>query len=335
MRMAWVVMVAAVVMAAGCGGNGSSTNEVVVYTSVDEQVARPILEEFQKRTGITVRIQTDKEVTKTAGLVERLIAEKANPQADVYWGNEVFYTIRLANEGGLAEYDSPAAAEIPGLYKDAKKRWAGTALRARVIARTTADEGRSASAGVSSLADLARPELKGRICMASPAAGTTGGHVAAMYTIWGRERFEEYLLKLKANEIALLGGNAIVAQKVGDGTMWAGLTDNDDVEAVLREKGKLQMVLPDQHAEGIGTLAIPCTVGLVAGAKHAEAGRKMVDYLLSREVEKKLLDAKFARYSVFAPAGEGGVKAMAVDYAQVAGNLTAAKELALKVLQGR
>ena len=89
-----------VVLLAGCDRSGSS-KEVVLYTSVDEPVAKPILDEFTKQTGIKVILKTDSEASKTAGLVETLRAEKANPQADVFWDNEPFHTINLAEEGVL------------------------------------------------------------------------------------------------------------------------------------------------------------------------------------------------------------------------------------------
>lgn len=334
MRISCMALMAALflTLVAGCGG--PAADEVVVYTSVDEPVARQILQEFERQTGLRVRVQTDREVTKTAGLAERLIAEKANPRADVYWGNEVFYTIRLTGEGVLAEYRSPAALDIPDRYKDPRGRWAGTALRVRVIARTTADPGKSAASTVRSLADLTRSELKGRICMATPAAGTTGGHVAAMYTLWGRERFERFFQALKANDVRLVGGNSVVTDEVGKGVMWVGLTDNDDVDASLREGGRLEMVLPDQDPDGIGTLLIPCTVGLVAGGPRPDNGRRLIDYLLSRQVEQRMIDAKFARYSVFAELPRE-VRPMDVDYGEAAANLLAARDLALRIIEGR
>src|SRR3982751_5898346 len=85
----------------GCDRRGGAVREVVLYTSVDEPVAPPLLDEFWKRTGIRVALQTDIEANKSAGLVARLEAEKADPKADVWWGNEVFRTINLADAGGL------------------------------------------------------------------------------------------------------------------------------------------------------------------------------------------------------------------------------------------
>ena len=119
-----ILVIAGVATAlSGCGSPGTEKT-VVIYTSVDEPIARPILEEFTKRTGIAVTIVTDAEASKTTGLAAKLEAEKGNPQADVYWGNEPFYTINLASQGVLASYASPVAATIPPMYKDAQNRWA-------------------------------------------------------------------------------------------------------------------------------------------------------------------------------------------------------------------
>src|SRR5580700_4973525 len=77
---------------AGCGGKSP---EVVIYTSQDEVYAEPIFKDFEKETGIPVRAVYDSESVKTVGLVNRLIAESANPQCDVFWNNEEFRTRQL------------------------------------------------------------------------------------------------------------------------------------------------------------------------------------------------------------------------------------------------
>ena len=319
----------------GCDRTGPGGEVVVVYTSVDDPVARPVLAEFTRRTGIKVEARTDTEANKSAGLVARLEAEKDNPQADVWWGNEVFRTIRLADAGVLAPYESPAADDIPPLFKDPSHLWAGNGMRARVIAVHT---GPDASAGgksplpIDSIEDLTRPELKGRVAIANPRAGTTSGHVAALYVLWGEEKARQYFRALRDNGVKVLGGNGDVAAEVGRGTVLAGLTDNDDVDNVLREGGAVRAVLPDQKT--VGTLTIPSTAALVKGAKHPDAAKKLIDYLLSKEVEQQLIDAKFARYSVRAGAPES-VKPMQVDYRAVAEVLPGASTEAHSILVGR
>src|SRR5438874_7628232 len=131
----------------GCN-RSAPPKEVVLYTSIDEPVARPIVDAFTQSTGIKVILKTDSEASKTAGLVERLRAERANPQADVFWNNEPFHTINLAEEGVLAAYDSPAAKDVLEAYKDPRHRWAADGLRMRMIATAPGFE------GVAALEDL-------------------------------------------------------------------------------------------------------------------------------------------------------------------------------------
>jgi hypothetical protein len=71
----------------------------------------------------------DSEATKTIGLVNRLIAEKDSPRADVFWNAETGKTITLKKKGVLAQYVSPSAADIPGTFKDHEGYWAGFAAR--------------------------------------------------------------------------------------------------------------------------------------------------------------------------------------------------------------
>ncbi|HEV8293505.1 MAG TPA: extracellular solute-binding protein [Tepidisphaeraceae bacterium] len=312
----------------GCDRGQSKSEEVILYTAVDEPVARPIIREFERQTGISVILRTDAEATKTAGLAERLEAEKSNPQADVWWSNEPFHTINLAQQKVVAPYASPSAAKSPPEFKDKDNFWAGTSLRVRVLAASP-----KCPISPHSIYDLTNPALKGKICLSRPVAGTAKGHMAILYTTMGRENFEKYLNGLKDNQVRLVGGNSIVAELVGSGQMLAGITDNDDVDAAAREGGKLEMILPDQGSSEIGALAIPCTAALVAGAPHEANAKKLIDYLLSQTVEYQLIDRHFARYSVLNPSAN--VKFMKVDYAQAAANMKDAVELSLKILEGR
>lgn len=311
----------------GCSDRTSTSPQtLVLYTSVDEPYVTPIIEQFESKTGIKVLVQTDTEATKSAGLAERLEAERNNPRADVWWGNEVFHTIRLAEAGVLAPYASPPAKDVPAKFKDAGDRWAGTGLRARVIAMHS-----DASASHASLDVLVDAAHRGRVAMARPTAGTTGGHVASLYVLWGKEKFTDYLKQLKANDVKLLGGNGPVAEAVGRGDVEIGLTDNDDVASVRRDGGKIASALPDQDTTG--TLAIPTTVGLVTGSRNADAAKKLVDYLLSDEVEKKLIDAQFAGWSV--RESTTSLKTMDVDYAAASHAMKEAVETAMTILEGR
>lgn len=320
---------------AGCNRQSPTAapdSEVVLYTSVDEPYARPLVEQFEKQTGIHVTLLTDSEASKSVGLAERLRAEKDHPRCDVWWSNECFLTINLADSGELAPYDSPAAADIPDRYKDRGRRWAGSVLRVRVLVSAPQSSG-SGSAPLTHLRDLLRPEFKKQVAIARPTAGTTGGQVAALYVLWGPDRADAFFHGLRDNGVSLLGGNSVVAETVARGDMRAGLCDNDDAASANQEIGKLSTVLPDQAKGEDGTLAMPCTVALVTGAPHSEAAKRLIDYLLSAEVAQALVDKQFAWCSTRDAAGRG--RFMDVDYHAVAREMPGAIRRATSIVEGR
>jgi len=74
--------------------------------------------------------------------------------------------------------------------------------------------------------------------------------------------------------------------------------------------------------------------GTIAGSKHADAGKQLIDFLLSTEVEGKLIDQKFVGWSVRDVAPER-IKGMDVDLRAVAKCMPAAVREATAILEGR
>lgn len=335
-----LAMGAAISLGLGWGPMGCrhSTSDdattVTLYTSVDEPYARPLIDEFQRQTGIRVNLITDVEASKSVGLVERLRAERDHPQADVWWGNECVLTINLADDGILTPYDSPSAADIPAAYKDADHRWAASILRVRMLisARGNTDKAQVPAPALR-LSDLLKRELNGKISLARPTAGTTGSHVAALYVLWGADRARTFFRGLHENGAVLLGGNGVVAEYVARGELRAGVCDNDDAADANESIAPITAVLPDQNAGEAGTLAMPCALGMVAGCRHESAARKLIDFLLSHETEKKLLQTHFAWCSTRDTTGKGHF--MDVDYHAVAKVMPAAIREATAILEGR
>src|SRR5258706_11081213 len=88
-------------------------NVVVIYVSEDQVFSEPILKDFERETGTKVKALYDTEETKSAGAMNRLIAEKTNPQADVYCANEPIRAEVLRQQEGSNPYRSPSAQAIP------------------------------------------------------------------------------------------------------------------------------------------------------------------------------------------------------------------------------
>ena len=262
--------------------------KVVIYVSHDQDYSEPILKEFEELTGIKVEALYDTEATKTVGLVNRLLAEKNNPRADVYWNNEPMRSILLKKEGVLQPYCSPNADDIPDIYKDKDCYWTGFAARARVILYNT--EKISEKEAPTSIYDLADTKWKGKACIAKPILGSTSTHAAAIFALLGDEKAKEFFLKLKENDVQIVESNSMVRDQVVAGECYLGLTDTDDAYDAIAAGKPVKMVFPDQGSEEIGNLVFPNTVMMIRDCPHPEEAKKLIDFLLSPKVEKRLAE---------------------------------------------
>ncbi|NYT06358.1 MAG: extracellular solute-binding protein [Methanomicrobiales archaeon] len=291
--IACVAAIAILAVSAGCTDPGARV--VVVYTSVDQVYAEPVLAAFEEQSGITVKAVYDVEATKTTGLVNRLIAEKERPLADVFWNGEFMQTLLLKEEGVLAPYESPQAASIPAQYRDPDGCWAGVGGRARVLLVNT--DRVSAGDYPTSVFDLASETYDpADVGIAYPMFGTSATHAAALYAALGEDEGRTFYQGLRDRGVRVLDGNSVVRDLVADGRLKVGLTDTDDACRAYEDGAPVALVLPDQG--GIGTLVIPNTVALIAGAPHADEGKELVDFLLSPDTERLLLDIGWVQVAV-------------------------------------
>lgn len=270
---------------------------VTLYVSADERFAREVVALFEDETGIDVSMVTDTEAKKTTGLVERIRAERDNPVADVFWSSEVFMTIGLADEGLLKPYVSDVTRDWPAEHRDDEHRWHGFAARARVIVYSPE---RIAPENVpETWMELTREHFRGRIVMADPRFGTTGGHLGAMKVYWERlgipGYYEAFLEGLRDNDIRLLAsGNAGVCDQIVRGEADIGMTDTDDVWVFKEQGGNIEMVYARHNADegpGTGTLLFPNTVARIRGGPNPGPADELIDFLLSDRVERMLAES--------------------------------------------
>ncbi len=285
-------LIACLLLACGCVSSGGPA-EVVVYAALDREFSEPILVEFSRTTGITAIPKYDVESTKTVGLTQAIIAEANRPRCDVFWNNEILNTLRLEERGLLDVYRSPAGTSYPEMYRSANGTWHGFAGRARVFLVNTklvAEADRPTS-----IHDMTAPKWRGKTAIAKPLFGTTATHCACLFAHLGQDQAQEFFLKLKANEVQILSGNKQVAQAVAAGQVAFGLTDTDDAIIEVEKGQPVTIVYPDRKQDQMGTLFIPNTVCIIKNAPHAANARKLIDYLLSPDVEARLARAESAQ----------------------------------------
>lgn len=295
-----------------CEPSGRET--VVVYTSVDEPYAIGLFAAFERESGVKVLPVFDTEEAKTLGLVHRILAERARPQADVFWSGDCARSALLKKEGVLEPYRSPSAETIGAEWRDPDAAWTGFGARARVIVYNT----RKVSVPPRRLADLAGPDWKGRVALANPLFGTTAAHVAALAQSQGEAAAIRLFVGLRENGARIVGGNSHVRDLVARGDCDAGLTDSDDVWIGKGRGDPIELVYPDQ--DGAGTLLIPNSAALLKGAPRAANGRRFLDWLLRPQTEALLARGPSRQLPVRPEVSDdlSKIRAMRIDWGRLA-----------------
>jgi len=278
-RQAWLAaltLTAAVVAASPA----TAADTLNAYSIWPENWARPMLQEFEKATGIKVNF-----VRFSSGeALARLIAEKNNPRVDVLFGGPVETFAAGIKEGIFEPYKPPAAAALPARFKAADGSWVAIADDPLVFmtnAKFLKDNNLKPPA---SWEDLLNPAYKNMLQMAD--ARTSGTAVTRIFSILevnGRDETKafEYMKKKRRNV-------QLYTKSGGGGTLPVGLGQAAGgiffIVDALDTKAKGYDVVISFPKEGIGTSAE--AIALVKGAKSPELGKKLIDWASSSAMQK-------------------------------------------------
>lgn len=277
-------LAAASALAAGSlsGCARRSARRVVLYCSVDDVYARPIVHGLSERTGVSIDAIYDVEAAKTAGLANRIRAEAQRPRGDIFWSSALLQTLLLGREDLLQPYQSPSAQGIDAAFKDGRGLWHAVGVRTRVLVYH-----QSVAQPPTSLQDLLAPRFRGKVGVSNPQFGTASDWACALGARWGIARTRAYFQALRANGAQVLAGNSVVAERVGAGDLLAGVTDTDDFAERHKSSPALRLSVATAPLE-INAVRVPECAALLRGAPHLEDARKVLDALLEERTERQL-----------------------------------------------
>lgn len=264
---------------------GPKRGSLVVYCAHDSVYADGILREFERETGIHVEVRYDTEATKSLGLVELLLQEKAHPRCDVFWNNELLGTLQLADEDLLLPYRGSGYERIPAGFKDPEGRWAGFAARLRLWIVNT----NRLAPNPGAIQQALNGDLD-RMVIAKPLYGTTRTQYTLLWQLWGRDKLVTWDHDRRARHLREVDGNSTVKDLVSAGVCDFGWTDTDDFFEA-KDEGKPVQMLPVRLENG-ETICIPNTVAIIRGTRHPAEAQRLVDFLLSEKCEMDLAAAK-------------------------------------------
>lgn len=284
----------------GCASSGSGLDtyappedkRLVVYTSHKEDVYRPIVREFEQRTGIWVEVITG----GTNELLERIRLESEEPAADVMFGGGV--ESAAAYSSCFEAFRCAEYGQIDSRYQADLDYWTPfSALPVVLIYNTKLVE----PGKVTRWKDLGRPEFRGEIAFADPAV--SGSSFTALVTCMTAMDGTSLEWMVDALEYQQLNGSGEIVKAVADGTCLVGITLEETALRQLEEGANLAIVYPAD-----GTSCVPDGTAIVRGAPHKENAELFVEFTMGVDVQQNL-GSRFHRRSIREdiPLGEGYV----------------------------
>lgn len=290
MRRAWAAgrlgaaLVVAGALVAGCGGG--SKNTLVVYSPH----GRDLLGLFEKRfealhPGLDVRWLD----MGSQEVYDRLRSEKANPQADVWFGGPDTIFARGAGDGLLQPFRPSWAEAVPAESRGTGDRWFGVYRTPAVLAWN--DKAVAAADAPRDWDDLLAPRFTGRVLIREPLASGTmrtafGWIVArAVQQTGSPDAGFAWLARLDGQTREYVQNPALLHEKLARQEGWVTIWDLTDI--------LIERVHGSPFAYGFptsGTPVIDDAIGLVAGARHAEAAKQFIEWVGSPDAQ--LLAAK-------------------------------------------
>ncbi len=259
-----------------------AAEEVLVYTALEDDQIPRYLESFKKQhPAITVKIVRD----STGIVTAKLLAEKANPQADVVWGLAATSLLILDHDGLLAPYAPKRVEQVAGQFKDSRTppTWVGIDAWMTAFCVNTVELKAKHLPRPASYADLGKPVYKGHLVMPNPASSGTGYlTVSAILQLMGEPQGWDYLDRLHANMALYTHSGSKPCKQAGAGEFPIGISFEYRGVQEKRRGAPVETVLP-KEGSGWDLEAN----GLLKKPQIKPAAKTFLDWTLSEPVMKE------------------------------------------------
>ena len=274
---------------------------LILYTSHKEELWKPIVKEFEERTGIWVEVVSG----GTNLLLEDIAEKKGEVDADLFFGGGVESLNAFSDY--FIPYEAQGMEKVDSQFRSMDGVW--TPFSALPVVLIYNDK-LLVPEELASWEDLLNTKFKGKIALANPShsASAFTGLLSFMEAARGKSPFtgdgaeESEILHQIAKQLEgkEYEDSGEVPEAVADGSKLVGITLEETALKYIAKGKNIGIVYPKE-----GTSVVPDAGAILKGAKHLENAQKFLDFSISEECQE-ILHKRFHRRSVLkSMAGEG------------------------------
>jgi len=265
---------------------GAHAASITLYSAQHEQVVNMLAKDFEKQSGISVKIRTG----EGPALAAQLVAEGSATPADVYFTENSPELMLLEEKGLLTKVDPATLATIPARFNSPTDQWVGVTARENVLVYNTTKL--QPSQLPKSLFDLAKPEWKGKVGIA-PSDGDFLPLVSAVLALKGEAQTLEWLKGLKTNAQIFDDDEGVVAA-VNRGGVATGIINNyywARLHVELGDKATRSALYHFGNGDAGGLVNVS-GAAVLKTAHNAAGAQAFLKYLVSERAQELMAKSK-------------------------------------------
>ena len=256
--------------------------QLLVYTALETDQLKAYQEGFNKvNPDIEIKWVRD----STGVITAKLLAEKANPQADAVMGVAASSLALLDKQGMLIPYAPLNLDAIMAKYRDKKNppAWFGMDVWGATVCFNTVEAQKRNIPKPTSWQDLTKPVYKGQVVMPNPASSGTGYFdVVAWLTLFGDQNGKgggwKYMDGLHANIAQYTHSGSKPCNMAASGEFVVGISFEYRANANKAKGAPIDLVFPK---EGLGWDLEAFAIH--KGTKKLDAAKKLADWASSKD----------------------------------------------------
>lgn len=264
-----------------------SSKEVVLLTHDSFAISKDVLADFTEQTGVTVKVVASGDAGE---VVNKAVLAKGNPQGDVLFGVDNTFLSRAVDADILAPHLAAGIADV-----EADLVPAGGLVtpidRGDVCVNIDSEYFKDRTAPVT-LDDLTKPEYKGLTVVQNPSTSSPGlafmlGTIAAK----GEDGWLDWWDALKANDVTIVDGWSAAYE--GQFSGGSGEGTHPIVVSYASSPAAEVYYAGDGATATTEALLETCFqqveyAALLDGAEHADAGRALIDFMLTKRFQEDI-----------------------------------------------
>jgi iron(III) transport system substrate-binding protein len=257
------------------------SNPVIVYSSRQEYLIKPLFDRFTEETGIEVQYQTGEE----GPLIARLQAEGEATFADVLYTVDAGNLWSASDKGLLAPVDSALLNQnIPEHLREPQGQWFGLSVRARTIVYA---KDRVDPSELSTYAALTDPKWKGRLCLRTSKEVYNISLVATMIERLGEETTQNIVEGWVENLAApVFSSDTLVIEAIAAGQCDVGLVNSYYLGRKQVDDENYPVALYWANQDSSGTHVNISGAGITRYAKNPEGAQRLLEWLSTEEPQR-------------------------------------------------